>query len=74
MKLSKVCLAQTYQNFELIIVDNNSNDNTEEVVSKYLVDPRITFHRNPRNLGLVGNWNKCVEYAKGRTIQIPDGR
>jgi glycosyltransferase involved in cell wall biosynthesis len=63
-------LAQTYQNFELIIVDNNSTDNTAAVVQKYLADPRISYHRNGRNLGLVGNWNKCVEYAKGEFIKF----
>jgi glycosyltransferase involved in cell wall biosynthesis len=63
-------LAQTYSNFELIVVDNNSTDNTEEIVNKYLGDQRFSFHRNPRNLGLVGNWNKCVEYAKGEYIKF----
>ena len=63
-------LNQTYQNFELIIVDNDSKDNTEEVVTKYLVDPRVSYHRNPRNLGLVANWNRCVHFAKGEFVKF----
>lgn len=61
---------QSYQNFELIIVDNNSTDNTTEIVSKYLNDPRVSFYKNKKNLGLVGNWNKCLEYAKGTYIKF----
>lgn len=63
-------LSQTYKNFELIIVDNRSTDNTDEVVKKYLADQRISYYKNDRNLGLVGNWNKCVSYAKGEYVKF----
>ncbi len=63
-------LAQTYAHFELVIVDNHSNDNTSEVVNKYLTDKRISFHQNPRNIGLVGNWNRCLGFAKGEYIKF----
>ena len=59
-------LAQTYTDFELIIVDNCSQDNTEHVVSKYLIDKRVSYHRNSQNIGLAGNWNKCLELARGQ--------
>lgn len=62
-------LAQTYKDFELIIVDDASTDNTDEVVQKYLTDPRVSYHKNPVNLGLVGNFNKCLEYARGKYIK-----
>jgi glycosyltransferase involved in cell wall biosynthesis len=62
-------LNQTFQDFELIIVDNCSTDNTEEVVEKYLSDDRISYYKNSTNLGLSGNWNKCLEYAKGEYIK-----
>lgn len=62
-------LAQTYKDFELIIVDNCSTDNTVEVVQKYLSDSRVSFHRNDRNLGLTGNWNRCLELAKGEYLK-----
>lgn len=62
-------LDQTFTDFELIIVDNCSKDNTVEVVSKYLSDSRVSFYRNDRNLGLTGNWNRCLELAKGEYIK-----
>jgi glycosyltransferase involved in cell wall biosynthesis len=63
-------LQQTYQNFELIIVDNNSSDNTSKVVSKYLDNPKIRYYRNERNIGLVGNMNKCLGYANGEFVKF----
>lgn len=62
-------LDQTFTDFELIIVDNQSTDDTSEVVQKYLSDARIRFYTNETNLGLGGNWNKCLEYAKGDYIK-----
>jgi glycosyltransferase involved in cell wall biosynthesis len=60
-------LAQSYTNFELIIVDDASPENLEEVVSEY-TDSRITYYRNEQNIGgksLVKQWNHCIQYAKG---------
>jgi glycosyltransferase involved in cell wall biosynthesis len=62
-------LHQTFTDFELIIVDNQSTDNTEELVQKYLKDPRVSYYKNPKNLGLVGNFNKALEYANGEYIK-----
>ena len=62
-------LDQSFQDFELVIVDNHSTDNTEELVKKYLADTRISYYKNPKNLGLVGNWNQCLLYAKGDYIK-----
>jgi glycosyltransferase involved in cell wall biosynthesis len=63
-------LNQTFADFELIIIDDCSKDNTDEVVQKYLSDPRISYYNNPVNLGLVGNWNKCLSLAKGDYIKF----
>lgn len=63
-------LDQTYTDFELIIVDNHSTDNTDEVVKKYLADDRVRFYVNETNVGLGGNWNKCLDYARGKYIKF----
>lgn len=63
-------LDQTFTDFELIIVDNRSTDNTVEVVKKYLADSRVSFYVNETNVGLVGNWNKCLEYATGEYLKF----
>lgn len=60
-------LAQTYKDFELIIVDDNSPNNIESIVSKYN-DGRISYYRNKENVGALDpskNWNVCLKYAKG---------
>ena len=62
-------LAQTYKDFELIVVDNCSTDNTEEIVRNFN-DPRLEYFRNKKNLGIVGNHNHCLGVAKGEYICI----
>lgn len=64
-------LAQTHQDFELIITDNASTDGTWEVIQQYAAkDTRIRVFRNPRNLGPVENWRRGVELACGRYCKI----
>jgi len=55
-------LAQTYTDFELIVSDNASTDDTQSVLASY-DDPRIKLYRNDHNLGLFGNFNRCLELA-----------
>lgn len=57
-------LSQTYDNFEIIICDNNENDVSEKVVKQYN-DKRIFYFHNKENLGSIGNYNKCLSLAKG---------
>jgi glycosyltransferase involved in cell wall biosynthesis len=60
-------LAQTYKNFEVIIVNDASPQDLDSIVSRY-DDPRIHYYKNKVGFGaqhVVGNWNKCLEYAKG---------
>ena len=61
--------AQTYDDWELIVVDNRSSDNTEDVVRAFQ-DPRIRFYKNEQNLGLVRNWNRCMSLATGKYVSI----
>ena len=65
----KSVLDQTYEDWELVIVDNRSSDNTVEVVRSFS-DARIRFHQNDTNIGLVKNWNRCVSLATGDYVSI----
>ena len=59
-------LLQDYDNFELIISDNNSGDATEDICKEYAAkDRRIRYYRNETNIGSVGNFKKVVELATG---------
>lgn len=62
-------LAQTYQNWELIISDNCSTDNSWEIINSY-DDPRIKKIRNETNLGSTGNFNNAYQYATADLIAI----
>jgi glycosyltransferase involved in cell wall biosynthesis len=64
-------LAQDFRDFELIIVDDCSGDETEEIVKGYASgDPRVIFKVNDCNLGLVANWNLCLKMARGRYVKF----
>lgn len=62
-------LAQSYSNFELWILDDNSPDDTQAIVARY-TDPRINYVRHPQNLGPEGNWNRCLDLAKGKYFKL----
>lgn len=62
-------LNQTFGDFELIVQDDCSGDNTEEVATGFMSDPRVKFGRNERNLGLAQNWNLCLGKARGQYIK-----
>jgi len=55
---------QTYQNIEIIVADNCSNDHTENVVRGF-PDSRLHYFRHEKNIGANNNFNFCVEQAKG---------
>lgn len=57
-------LAQTDRDFELVVVDNASTDGTWEYLQG-LTDPRVRVFRNDTNVGMVPNWRRCVEEARG---------
>jgi len=62
-------LNQSFEDFEVIIVDNNSTDNTVGIVKQF-TDPRIKLFKNDTNIGLIPNWNKAMEYSRGKYIKI----
>ena len=59
-------LGQSFTDFELIISDNASTDETEEICRRYAAkDPRIRYIRQPRNIGLNPNHNLVLREARG---------
>jgi glycosyltransferase involved in cell wall biosynthesis len=59
-------LSQSYENFELIIGDNASTDNTENICKAYIKqDQRIRYFRHKMNIGAAANYNRVFELAIG---------
>lgn len=66
-------IAQTYKNWELIIVDDCSKDNTNEIVDKYILkDNRIKYHRLDTNQGAAMARTKAMELANGNYMAFLD--
>lgn len=65
-------LASTYENFELIISDDCSTDNTWEIINEYN-DSRIRKYRNEENINEYPNRNRCIDLAKGKYFIFIDG-
>ena len=66
-------LESTYTNWELIIVDDCSSDNTLEIAKKYeTIDSRIHVYKNEKNRGDYPNRNKAASYAKGKYLKYLD--
>ena len=74
----KSVLAQTYTNWELIIVDDASTDNTDEIVNRVILsgakdpDPRIHYLKNVQNSGAAVSRNCALAQAKGKWIAFLD--
>lgn len=62
-------LKQEYTDFEIIVSDNLSTDNTAEVV-RAIGDPRIYYHCNDSNIGMARNYNMALDLARGEYIQF----
>jgi hypothetical protein len=60
-------LAQTYQNFEILVSDNASTDETAEVLQE-ITDHRLRVIRQKSNIGFLPNWQTCVAEAKGEYV------
>lgn len=64
-------LVQTYQNIEIIVVDNKSTDNTWAVLQRLVLkDSRIKIFQNESNIGPVRNWKRCIDKASGEYGKI----
>ena len=62
-------LKQTFEDFELVISDNCSTDNTKEIIKSFR-DKRVKYFRNSSNLGMPRNWNKAVGYSQSEYIHV----
>ena len=63
-------MAQTYQNYEVVIVNDASPYNIDSIVCQY-TDPRIHYFKNIKNCGaknVVDNWNICLNHSTGEYI------
>ncbi len=59
-----------FSDYEIIVVDNDSDSiiyesETEKLIKSY-DDPKILYYKNEDNLGIYGNWNRCLELARGK--------
>lgn len=62
-------LAQTYEDFELLVYDDASTDGTKAVVERYLGDERVRFVGHDHNQGLFANFNLSAQAARGRFVK-----
>lgn len=64
-------LDQTYPDFEVVVVDNASDDGTWEICQRFAaLDQRVRVFRNDTNIGPVRNWKRCAEEAMGEFSKI----
>jgi glycosyltransferase involved in cell wall biosynthesis len=67
-------LEQDFEDFELLISDDCSEDNSAEVITRYAAkDPRIRFQIHRARLGMVQNWNWCLSEARGEYVKYVFG-
>lgn len=63
-------LSQTFKDFEVILIDDCSKDNSQHVIEPYLADPRVRpIYHNP-NVGFVGSLLEGVQKSRGRYITV----
>lgn len=66
-------LNQTYKNWEVIVIDDCSSDNTVTVVQEYTkIDSRIKYYKLQKNSGAAVARNKAVDFAKGKYMAFLD--
>lgn len=69
----KSVMDQTYENWELIIIDDCSTDKTVKIIEEYLFDKRIKFSENYKNSGAAITRNRAIKKASGKWIAFLDG-
>ena len=64
-------VAQTYDNWELLIIDDSTTSPVENIINSYS-DQRIKYFRNPQNLGMANSRNRGLDLAQGEFIALLD--
>lgn len=64
--------SQTYENWEMLLVNDGSLDNSKKIIEKYTSDPRIKYFENKKNLGIAATRNRAIEYSKGSYLALLD--
>lgn len=68
------CINQNYDkdNWQIVIVDNNPDNNPDilDVIRKMDSMSNIFYYKNEQNIGMFGNWNRCIELASGEFVTI----
>ncbi|KIA93825.1 hypothetical protein OC25_11205 [Pedobacter kyungheensis] len=60
-----------YDDFDIVVVDNNPERgcDTEKIMNSYN-NPRISYYKNSQNIGMFGNWNRCISLSSGQYLSI----
>jgi glycosyltransferase involved in cell wall biosynthesis len=66
-------LAQTYQDFELVVADHSSTDGTWAILQEFTDDPRVRLFTTPAGGGAERNWNRVTEEAQGELVKLVCG-
>ncbi len=56
--------------FEVVIIDNDQNEELGKQILNEFTDDRLCYYSNSENIGMFGNWNRCIELARGEWITI----
>lgn len=61
----------SFDDYEIIVIDNDSNRNceSERLINSYN-NSRLSYYKNTENIGMYGNWNRCITLSKGDYITI----
>jgi len=60
---------QTYSNIEIVAVDDCSRDGSFEILKRF-ESSNFIVHKNSKNLGMKGNWNRCLSLASGKYLKM----
>ena len=69
--LLSVINQKDYSNYNIIVVDNDDSENRDvEKMILALNSEKISYYKNEKNIGVFGNWNRCIELADGEYFSL----